>query len=84
MYSLGFFAGSITPTVELNGLAMKRGEPAIYRPLDPKPIPNYRANYNFRGMYNQRFVRFLLFDGFLSFAYQCVKNLYELHRLRVQ
>ncbi|EMP32280.1 Double-stranded RNA-binding protein Staufen like protein 2 [Chelonia mydas] len=45
--------GSITPTVELNGLAMKRGEPAIYRPLDPKPIPNYRANYNFRGMYNQ-------------------------------
>ncbi|XP_009270923.1 PREDICTED: double-stranded RNA-binding protein Staufen homolog 2 isoform X2 [Aptenodytes forsteri] len=47
--------GSITPTVELNGLAMKRGEPAIYRPLDPKPIHNYRANYNFRGMYNQRY-----------------------------
>ncbi|XP_049637770.1 double-stranded RNA-binding protein Staufen homolog 2 isoform X3 [Suncus etruscus] len=47
--------GSITPTVELNGLAMKRGEPAIYRPLDPKPIPNHRANYNFRGMYNQRY-----------------------------
>ncbi|KAK1807014.1 hypothetical protein P4O66_004855, partial [Electrophorus voltai] len=46
--------GSITPTVELNGLAMKRGEPAIYRPLEPKPIPNYRANYNFRGMFNQR------------------------------
>uniref|UniRef100_A0A672LGE6 Double-stranded RNA-binding protein Staufen homolog 2 n=1 Tax=Sinocyclocheilus grahami TaxID=75366 RepID=A0A672LGE6_SINGR len=46
---------SITPTVELNGLAMKRGEPAIYRPLDPKPIPNYRANYNFRGMFNQRY-----------------------------
>ncbi|XP_069931316.1 double-stranded RNA-binding protein Staufen homolog 2 isoform X18 [Oryctolagus cuniculus] len=34
---------------------MKRGEPAIYRPLDPKPFPNYRANYNFRGMYNQRY-----------------------------
>lgn len=48
------YAGSITPTVELNGLAMKRGEPAIYRPLDPKPMPNYRANYNFRGMFNQR------------------------------
>ncbi|XP_015250525.1 PREDICTED: double-stranded RNA-binding protein Staufen homolog 2 [Cyprinodon variegatus] len=47
--------GSITPTVELNGLAMKRGEPAIYRPLDPKPMPNYRANYNFRGMINQRY-----------------------------
>ncbi|XP_061110595.1 double-stranded RNA-binding protein Staufen homolog 2-like isoform X2 [Conger conger] len=48
-------SGSITPTVELNGLAMKRGEPAIYRPLDPKPMPNYRANYNFRGMFNQRY-----------------------------
>ncbi|XP_028924826.1 double-stranded RNA-binding protein Staufen homolog 2 isoform X2 [Ornithorhynchus anatinus] len=47
--------GSITPTVELNGLAMKRGEPAVYRPLDPKPASNYRANYNFRGMYNQRY-----------------------------
>lgn len=34
---------------------MKRGEPAIYRPLDPKPMPNYRANYNFRGMFNQRY-----------------------------
>uniref|UniRef100_A0A803VL50 Double-stranded RNA-binding protein Staufen homolog 2 n=1 Tax=Ficedula albicollis TaxID=59894 RepID=A0A803VL50_FICAL len=53
--SLNNSPGSITPTVELNGLAMKRGEPAIYRPLDPKPIPNYRANYNFRGMYNQRY-----------------------------
>ncbi|XP_055490461.1 double-stranded RNA-binding protein Staufen homolog 2 isoform X4 [Leucoraja erinacea] len=47
--------GSITPTVELNGLAMRRGEPAIYRPLEPKPLPNYRANYNFKGMYNQRY-----------------------------
>ncbi|XP_061661400.1 double-stranded RNA-binding protein Staufen homolog 2 isoform X1 [Syngnathoides biaculeatus] len=47
--------GSITPTVELNGLAMKRGEPAIYRPLDPKPMPNYRACYNFRGMFHQRY-----------------------------
>ncbi|XP_042154620.1 double-stranded RNA-binding protein Staufen homolog 2 isoform X2 [Oncorhynchus tshawytscha] len=45
----------VSPTVELNGLAMKRGEPAIYRPLDPKPMPNYRANYNFRGMFNQRY-----------------------------
>ncbi|MGH0124974.1 UNVERIFIED_CONTAM: hypothetical protein FKN15_005525 [Acipenser sinensis] len=49
--------GSITPTVELNGLAMKRGEPAIYRSLDPKPLPNYRANYNFRGMFNQRIIQ---------------------------
>ncbi|KAF7246381.1 hypothetical protein EYD10_07624 [Varanus komodoensis] len=55
--------GSITPTVELNGLAMKRGEPAIYRPLDQKPNPNHRANYNFRGMYNQRFVHFQEFPS---------------------
>ncbi|KAM8966705.1 double-stranded RNA-binding protein Staufen homolog 2 isoform 2-T2 [Pelodytes ibericus] len=48
--------GSITPTVELNGLAMKRGEPAIYRPLDPKPLPNHRTNYNYRGVYNQRYL----------------------------
>ncbi|XP_066268584.1 double-stranded RNA-binding protein Staufen homolog 2-like isoform X3 [Branchiostoma lanceolatum] len=50
-------AGSITPTVELNGLAMRRGEPAIYRPIDPKPTipPQYRPNYNFRGIYNQRY-----------------------------
>ncbi|KAM6456683.1 double-stranded RNA-binding protein Staufen homolog 2 isoform 3-T3 [Liasis olivaceus] len=47
--------GNITPTVKLNGLAMKRGEPAIYTPLDQKPAPNYRANYNFCGMYNQRY-----------------------------
>uniref|UniRef100_A0A2K5LNX0 DRBM domain-containing protein n=1 Tax=Cercocebus atys TaxID=9531 RepID=A0A2K5LNX0_CERAT len=32
-----------------------RAEPAIYRPLDPKPFPNYRANYNFRGLYHQRY-----------------------------
>uniref|UniRef100_A0A6I8SBE5 Double-stranded RNA-binding protein Staufen homolog 2 n=1 Tax=Xenopus tropicalis TaxID=8364 RepID=A0A6I8SBE5_XENTR len=48
--------GSITPTVELNGLAMRRGEPAIYRSLDPKPLPNQRANYNYRGMYHQRYL----------------------------
>ncbi|OCT74814.1 staufen double-stranded RNA binding protein 2 S homeolog isoform X1 [Xenopus laevis] len=47
---------SITPTVELNGLAMRRGEPAIYRSLDPKPLPNHRANYNYRGMYHQRYL----------------------------
>ncbi|XP_027030131.1 double-stranded RNA-binding protein Staufen homolog 2 isoform X2 [Tachysurus fulvidraco] len=45
--------GSITPTVELNGLAMKRGEPAIYRPLEPRTP--HRANYNFRGIFNQRY-----------------------------
>ncbi|XP_070533253.1 double-stranded RNA-binding protein Staufen homolog 2-like isoform X2 [Ptychodera flava] len=62
---------SMTPTVELNGIAMKRGEQAIYRPIEPTPAlgpgpgpgprappPSYynnRPNYNFRGMYNQRY-----------------------------
>ncbi|RMC15275.1 hypothetical protein DUI87_07463 [Hirundo rustica rustica] len=70
--------GSITPTVELNGLAMKRGEPAIYRPLDPKPIPNYRANYNFRGMYNQRLLNY---DD-LKKATVFIKNIYVIEESR--
>ncbi|KAL4217768.1 Double-stranded RNA-binding protein Staufen 1 [Mactra antiquata] len=48
---------SITPTVELNSLAMKRGEPAIYRNIEnrnPQPM-YYQQNYDFRGMYNQRY-----------------------------
>lgn len=48
---------SITPTVELNALAMKRGEPAIYRNIEnrnPQPM-YYQHNYDFRGMYNQRY-----------------------------
>lgn len=56
---------SITPTVELNALAMKRGEPAVYHPIDvgtrqPHPPPHPPqfyppANMDFRGMYNQRY-----------------------------
>ncbi|XP_077866790.1 double-stranded RNA-binding protein Staufen homolog 2-like [Saccoglossus kowalevskii] len=53
---------SMTPTVELNGLAMKRGEPAIYRPIEANPRGPQQGyynrpppNYNFRGMYNQRY-----------------------------
>lgn len=48
---------SITPTVELNALAMKRGEPAVYKLIEPRnqqqmyPPPNI----DFRGMYNQRY-----------------------------
>lgn len=48
---------SVTPTVELNTLAMKRGEPAVYKSLEnrnPHPI-YYPHNYDFRGMYNQRY-----------------------------
>ncbi|XP_045181641.2 double-stranded RNA-binding protein Staufen homolog isoform X2 [Mercenaria mercenaria] len=48
---------SITPTVELNSLAMKRGEPAIYRNIENRNAQPmyYQHNYDFRGMYNQRY-----------------------------
>lgn len=56
-----YFSGNITPTVELNALAMKRGEPAIYSFIEPPhngnphnmyiPPPNH--NFNYRGIYNQ-------------------------------
>jgi len=48
---------SITPTVELNALAMKRGEPAIYKNIENRNPPPmyYHHNYDFRGMYNQRY-----------------------------
>nr|XP_032810773.1 double-stranded RNA-binding protein Staufen homolog 2-like isoform X1 [Petromyzon marinus]XP_032810775.1 double-stranded RNA-binding protein Staufen homolog 2-like isoform X1 [Petromyzon marinus] len=48
-------AGSITPTVELNGMAMKLGLPVFYRHFDPPPMPGYRPNYNYRGMPHQRY-----------------------------
>ena len=36
---------ALTPTVKLNGLAMKRGEMAIYKILDRKPMYN-NQQYN--------------------------------------
>ncbi|XP_061182714.1 double-stranded RNA-binding protein Staufen homolog [Saccostrea echinata] len=48
----------ITPTVELNALAMKRGEQTLYKPLEPqRQLPYYQCppNYNYRGLYNQRY-----------------------------
>ena len=46
--------------MQLNALAMKRGEPAIYRPIEAPGRPGgyYQTppNYDFRGMYNQRLV----------------------------
>lgn len=48
---------SITPTVELNSLAMKRGEATVYRNIEnrnPQPI-YFPHNYDFRGMYAQRY-----------------------------
>ena len=40
-----FFLDALTPTVKLNGLAMKRGESAIYKILDRKPMYN-NQQYN--------------------------------------
>lgn len=48
----------ITPTVELNALAMKRGEQTLYKPMDAqRTLPYYQCppNYNYRGLYNQRY-----------------------------
>ena len=36
---------ALTPTLKLNGLAMKRGEMAIYKILDRKPMYN-NQQYN--------------------------------------
>lgn len=44
-----------TPTVELNALAMKRGEQTMYRPLDNRQNYYPPPNYNYRGMYQQRY-----------------------------
>ncbi|XP_049776933.1 double-stranded RNA-binding protein Staufen homolog 2-like isoform X1 [Schistocerca cancellata] len=52
---------NITPTVELNALAMKRGEPAVYTFIEPPHngtphnmyLPPPPHNFNYRGMYNQ-------------------------------
>lgn len=40
--------------LELNALAMKRGEQTFYKPLDTR-YPHYAHNYNYRGVYNQRY-----------------------------
>ena len=54
---------TVTPTVELNTLAMKRGEPAVYKNLENRnPHPVSYHNYDFRGMYNQRYVIDLPFE----------------------
>ncbi|XP_046335336.1 double-stranded RNA-binding protein Staufen homolog isoform X2 [Haliotis rufescens] len=49
-------SNNITPTVELNALAMKRGEPAVYKPIEPRHPQFYSPpNFDYRGMYNQRY-----------------------------
>lgn len=47
---------NLTPTVELNALAMKRGEPTIYSVMEPSRANPYAPqNLNYRGAYNQRY-----------------------------
>lgn len=47
---------NLTPTVELNALAMKRGEPTIYSVMEPsRPNPYAPQNLNYRGAYHQRY-----------------------------
>ncbi len=58
-FNLSSFAANITPTVELNALAMKRGEPAKYTVLETlRPAGQQLASganaLNFRGIHNQR------------------------------
>lgn len=46
-----------THELELNALAMKRGEQTFYKPLDTR-YPHYpQQNYNYRGVYNHRMPR---------------------------
>ena len=54
------FSANVTPTVELNALAMKRGEPAVYTFLDAvRPTQAGSANsFNYRGVFNQRYCYF--------------------------
>jgi len=52
--------GTITPTVELNALAMKRGEAAVYKSIEPQQPPYYHQhNMDFRGLYNQRYHQYM-------------------------
>ncbi|KAH9490575.1 hypothetical protein Btru_034158 [Bulinus truncatus] len=47
---------NITPTVELNALAMKRGEAAVYKAIEPQqPPPYFQPGMDYRGLYSQRY-----------------------------
>lgn len=50
--------GNITPTVELNALAMKRGEPTVYTIVESPQYHQYNGFVNYhshRGMYTQSY-----------------------------
>jgi hypothetical protein len=42
------FVANVTPTVELNALAMKRGEPTTYTFLEPTRLANQFGAFNNR------------------------------------
>lgn len=58
-------ASNITPTVELNALAMKRGEPAVYKLIETRSQQQMypQQNMDYRGLYNQRYVTRTSFCG---------------------
>lgn len=71
----------ITPTVELNALAMKRGEQTLYKPMDAqRTLPYYQCppNYNYRGLYNQRYA-FWVYAAVCDHVWK--KFLFEIHVL---
>ncbi|ESP03356.1 hypothetical protein LOTGIDRAFT_82984, partial [Lottia gigantea] len=54
--SSGRGSNSIMPTVELNAVAMRRGEVASYKAIEPRHSQYYhQPNFDFRGIYNQRY-----------------------------
>ncbi|GFS04282.1 double-stranded RNA-binding protein Staufen homolog [Elysia marginata] len=51
---------NITPTVELNALAMKRGEATTYKAIEPQQPPYYpQPGMDYRGIYGQRYHQYM-------------------------
>ncbi|KAK0066309.1 double-stranded RNA-binding protein Staufen [Biomphalaria pfeifferi] len=50
---------NITPTVELNALAMKRGEAAVYKAIEPQQPPYFQPGMDYRGLYSQRYHQYM-------------------------
>ena len=60
---------SVTPTVELNALAMKRGEQVAYQQVErPRQVFYPMPSYDFRGMGNQRWTTRDIFYSELTFS----------------
>lgn len=68
-------SSGVTPTVELNALAMKRGELAEYRcTRAARSPPPYMANYNYRGMFHHRYPPMMRFHQPCSVALHVGKH----------